>query len=330
MWVLGGLAVLVVVVLTVAATLFVTGRQSEEAGPDPANPSPTTAVDTSEITSADDDGPVAIITEDPTCAAWTPIRNRLVNQDSRAWDGTEPSVPASKWSTEQREQHKSMADEMRAAAAQTVALARQTPHRVMRELYTQSIAYWRAYADKLETYVPSDDHLARVATTTANSVTWICAAIDGGSATARAPLVAPSPAPKRVQPPHDPDATPRFLEERLSVCSRWVSSVGAFAKAISDRISRGPNAPVEQWTPEQHEEYLDASLHMTAYANKLQALGVQSDNAVFEDFASLAAQYRLAYVESFTTHLLADTYLADASAELSAVNTQACLAVGAG
>ncbi len=41
---------------------------------------------------------------------------------------------------------------MRNAADQTVALAKLTPHRVMRELYQQFIAYARAYSDAIATY----------------------------------------------------------------------------------------------------------------------------------------------------------------------------------
>ena len=50
-----------------------------------------------------------------------------------------------------------------AAARQTVPLVRLTPHRVMRELYEQFIAYARAYADSLPTYTEADNHLASIA-----------------------------------------------------------------------------------------------------------------------------------------------------------------------
>jgi len=43
-----------------------------------------------------------------------------------------------------------------------VALAKRTPHRVMRELYEQFIAYSRAYADRIPTYTPPDDNFALV------------------------------------------------------------------------------------------------------------------------------------------------------------------------
>ncbi len=328
MWVLGGLVVLVVIVLTVAATLFVTGRQSDEAGPGPTKPTPTTAVDTSEIASADDDGPVEIITEDPTCAGWTSISNRLAEQASRGWDARDESLPISDWSPEQREGHQVMVEEMRKAADQSIALARQTPHRVVRELYEQSIAYWRSYASKTGTYTPVDDHLARVATATSNALTWICSAIDSGSASARAAFVVPSPAPKRLPQPTDPNDAPRFLLEPLPVCSEWAEAVDSFGTATAAWFSTDPNIPATQWTPDRQAIYADMSLVMQKNADELQRLGMKSKNVVFDDFAALAAQYRRAYVQSFSTYVPADTYLSNAATELSAAINQACLYAG--
>ena len=50
---------------------------------------------------------------------------------------------------------------MRNAADQTVPLAKLTPHRVMRELYEQFIAYARAYSDAIPTYTAGRQSLGR-------------------------------------------------------------------------------------------------------------------------------------------------------------------------
>ena len=73
-----------------------------------------------------------------------------------------------------------------------VALAKLTPHRVMRELYEQYIAYSRAYADSIATYTPPDDNLALVAVTAGNAIGDVCAAISYDSAPARGPLMPPA------------------------------------------------------------------------------------------------------------------------------------------
>ena len=48
------------------------------------------------------------------------------------------------WTPKQRAQFMAAGQSMRSAAAQTVGLVKLTPHRVMRELYQQFIAYARA------------------------------------------------------------------------------------------------------------------------------------------------------------------------------------------
>lgn len=72
-WVLGALALLVVIGVTVAVTVTVLGRGDKEADGSPPSAAPVKDnggnKSNSDIASANDTGPVAIITEDPTCAA---------------------------------------------------------------------------------------------------------------------------------------------------------------------------------------------------------------------------------------------------------------------
>ena len=72
--------------------------------------------------------------------------------------------PASAWTEQQRAQYLAAGQAMRGAAAQTVGLVKLTPHRVMRELYEQFIAYARAYAQRIPNYIPADNNLVGTAT----------------------------------------------------------------------------------------------------------------------------------------------------------------------
>ena len=47
---------------------------------------------------------------------------------------------------------------MREPPTRPCQLAKLTPHRVMRELYEQFIAYARAYSDAVPTYTKPDNH----------------------------------------------------------------------------------------------------------------------------------------------------------------------------
>ena len=221
-----------------------------------------------------------------------------------------------------------MASAMRSAADETVALAKLTPHRVMRELYEQAVAYWRAYADAVPTYVENDDPLGRVATAAANAIGTICSAINWGSAAARAPLVSPSPAPYGVGVLGDADRPDRYLTEGLAVCKDWIAAAQKFDEDTAEWFQTDPNIPAAQWPSEQQAIMERTALIMQSYADQVQNLGAQSLNPVFDDFASLATQYRRAFVQSFPTYTPADAYLANTAAELTATNSHACRATG--
>src|SRR6476620_11631561 len=143
-WLLVAVAILLVIAISVGVTLFFTRGGSGRDGPTSTSSSPTASGD---VASTNDTGPVAIITSDPTCKSWRVLQNTLAAAEANGWSKADKSIPASEWSPSQRTQFEAVANSMRSTADQAVALAEQTPHRVMRELYEQFIAYGRAYAD---------------------------------------------------------------------------------------------------------------------------------------------------------------------------------------
>lgn len=325
-WIVGGLALLVVVVVTVVATLIVS-RGDSGSGTSTASPpsSPSTSVDTSDIASADDRGPVGIILEDPTCAAWEPIAKTLSERQQNGWDKRDASIPSTAWSPEQRTQYEEVGRAIASAADQSAVLAKRTPHRVMRELYEQSIAYWRAYADRLSSYTPADDSLILVANSTSGAIVWICAAITYGSAAAREPLIAPGIPPLSVADIGDPSAPTRFLEQPSDICPEWGTTAqrldadtGAWAAVVD------PNLPGSQWSAEQQNEAARITTILQTNADRLQQLGIESKNPILDDFAALAAQYRRAYVQAIVSYVPADNYLNSTAAELVVAVDQAC------
>ena len=87
-WVLGAVVLLVVVAVTVGATLLFTRGGSGDNSPTATSPAPTTSGVASDIASANDNGPVEVITEDPTCAPWTPINDTLAGRQRQRMDVT--------------------------------------------------------------------------------------------------------------------------------------------------------------------------------------------------------------------------------------------------
>jgi hypothetical protein len=164
-----GVAVLLVIAISVGATLMFT-RDGGDASPTATRASPAPG----EIASAHDTGPVTIITEDPTCEPSRPITDTLALQQRHGWESRDYTLPASVWTPEQRAMHEEVAEAMRRAADQSVQLAKNTPHRAMRELYEQSITFWRAYADSVPDYSPGDNYFGMAAGNASGAIVAIC------------------------------------------------------------------------------------------------------------------------------------------------------------
>ena len=280
------------------------------------------------VASAKDTGPVAVITEDPSCAAWTSINNELAHSGDGLWNERDRSVPASAWTPKLRAQFIAAAQSMRGAAAQAVGLVKLTPHRVMRELYQQFIAYARAYAERVPKYTPADNNLAGAANSASSALGSICAAITDGPAAARGPLVPPAAPPSDIAPVGNPANPQPFLTTTNPVCDDWKSALDQFAKDTAAWQKMDPNIPAIYWNREQKAVNYGVAQVMNSYAGKLEQLARQSDNAVWQDLANLAAQYRRGFVVSLPTYTPTDNHLANAANYASTTILGACAAVG--
>lgn len=324
------MALAAVIGVTAAVTLSVAdnGKGNGNGTSAPAGATGPTPGKTSDIASADDTGPVAIITEDPTCAAQDPILQTLANQHRNVgWDKRDASKPASEWTPEVRAQFEEAGRATRAAADQMVPLAKLTPHRVMRELYEQFVVHARAYADSIPTYTAPDDNLALMSIGTSSAISYICGAIGNGSAAARSPLVPPLNAPAEVAPVGEPADPQRFLDKPNPVCGDWRAAMDQFGRDIGEWNKTDPAIPASQWTPEVMALNESIAPVMTRYASRLQELGERSGNPVLRDFADLSAQYRRAYVVAIPTYLPADHDLTTASTRLAGTIGTACDAI---
>jgi hypothetical protein len=325
-WVFGGVALIAVIAVTVVITVLVVGKNSG------SSPTPTTSTTAapSDIASANDKGPATIITEDPTCAPLRPILDTLAGQQANGWDKRDPSVGASSWTPTTRAQFDTVGQGMRRAADQIVRLAKVTPHRVVRELYEQYVAYARAYADSIPTYTARDDNYALVAVATVNALNDICSSISYGSAAARAPLIASAPMPSEVAPFGNADDPQRFLPGPNPSCGQWSTALSDLQRDTANWYSIPSDIPASGWSPEQRAIYDAAAPVMNASADKLQTLGESSGNLTWQDFAQFSAQYRRAYVQSLPSYIAADAYLANIASEVSGVVQAACQAAGGG
>jgi hypothetical protein len=326
-WALGAVTA-VAVLATVLAAVLLFGGGGSGTNPKAANPDAGSNQDASAgIASARDTTPVSVITEDPSCTAWTAINNELANSGAGLWNDRDRSVPASAWTPKERAQFAAAGQSMRGAAAQAVGLVKLTPHRVMRELYQQFIAYARAYVERIPKYTPADNNLAGAANSASSALGSICAAIADGPAAARGPLVPPAAAPSDFAPVGNLANPEPFLTTPNSTCGDWKSALDEFGRETAAWQQMDPNIPAIYWNREQKAVNYKAAQVMNAYAGKLEQLGRQSDNAVWQDFANLSAQYRRAFVVAMPTYTPSDNHLANAANYLSTTILGACAAV---
>lgn len=322
-WALGGVALVAVIAVTAVVSISIAG------GGD-SSPAAHSGDADSEFASADDTGPVNIITEDPTCAAWMPINNTVAQIQKKGWDKRDISIPSTEWTSELRSQYDEVSRALSTSADQTVALARQTPHRVMRELYEQVIIYSRAYVDALSNYTAEDNYLIGVSAAASATLVNICTAIRYDSAAARSPLISPAePPPSMARFAEGPVGPRTVMTTADPVCGDWERIVRQFDADTSEWQDLDPNIPASAWTEEQRSTVEAVIPVMNEFANKLEELGRTSSDGVIEDFAVLAAQYRRAYTESLPSYASADSYLSAASARAAWIIVDACKAAEA-
>ena len=318
-WGLGAVALLAVVGVTAAVTISVTKDNSST----PTSPSGNDFG----LASANDKGPANIITEDPSCAAWRPISDTFADIQKKGWNKRDPAIPATAWTPEQRAQYEEVGRAARNAADQTVQLAKLTPHRVMREVFEQFVAYARAYSDAIPTYKPSDDNLAGVVTSTGTALGDICSAIDWHSAEARSPLISAPAPPSDFAALTDPNDPKRFLTTADPTCPEWVRLIDRFDVDTKAWQDLNPNIRASDWSTEQRV-VIDAVLPvMKQYADSVEKLGRSSANPVIQDLAVASAQYRRAYSAGLPTYTSADYYLAEAAVRTTSTIYAACKAV---
>jgi hypothetical protein len=312
--------VLAVVATVAAVVLLFGGDNAKDSGSNKPVAGPAAEA------SANDNGPVAVITDDSSCTAWTSINNALASNGEGIWNDRDRSIPAAQWTPKQKAQYMAAGQSMRGAAAQAVGLVKLTPHRVMRELYEQFIAYARAYAERIPRYTPPDDTLAGTANSASSALGAICSAIADGAAAARGPLVQPQAPPKQIAPPGNPGNPQRFLTNPNIVCADWTSSLSQFGEQTAAWQELNPNVPAMLWNQDQKAINYAVGPVMNAFANKLDQLGRRSSNPVLQDFAELSAQYRRAFALAIPTYAPTDNHLANAANYLSTTVLGACSA----
>lgn len=309
------------IVATIGATLLFT----RDGGSDASGP-PASAV-ASDIASANDTGPVSVITDEPTCEAFNAINNSLADIQAKGWGGQRADLgPASSWTAEQRTKVDTVGTAMRNAADQVVALAKQTPHRVVREIYEQFIAYGRAYADSIATYTPADNGLASANVNASSAIIGICNSIEYG-ASGRSLALSPAAPPTGTSRIGDPADPVPFVPSSSAVCTEWVDRSDEFNSKTPDWQARDVSVAASSWTPERRAIEEAVTPLLATFAEQIESVGRNSNNPTFENLATTAAVYIRAYLSTGNTYVDADGWLVYTGFRVVNLVSGACRAV---
>ncbi|MDV3123315.1 hypothetical protein M1247_00165 [Mycobacterium sp. 21AC1] len=311
------------IALSIAGTVIV--LRSDSNGGD--GPTQSAQGSDSEFASANDTGPATVITDDVTCDAWTRIGREYADTvKSVNWDDRDRTVSVGAWTPEQRTMYETVGKAMTRAAEQTVGLMKRTPHRVMRELYEQFIAYAHAFTNVIPKYVADDDNFVVVTEAAGNSVSNICSAINYKSAQTISGTIADPAPPSKIATLGDAPNPEVFLPEVNPICSEWASMVSRYSDDTAAWVALDPNIEAKAWTPEQRGIIDAVTTVMTTNADDIEKLGRNSGNPTLEDFAVLGAQYRRAYAAALPTYTPRDSFLAESATYLVKIVDWACKA----
>jgi len=270
---------------------------------------------------------VGIITEDPTCDRLLALQSQLAAQ-LPDWEKHDVSIPATAWTQEQRQIYETAARVLRAEADQLVALARETPHRVMREFFEQIIAYDRAFADAVPNYTPVDNELALLRNNLTAAQFNICHAITSYAAGNRGPMVPSAAPPTTVVPVGDPANPQRFLTGPSAACPRLSALLDKEEIELELWVKTDPNIPASQRSATDDILYEAAAKVLSRGADERVRIGRSSGNPVMEDFLVFSAQYFRAYVAAIPTYVPADKQLFDVAQASQVAVWDACKNVG--
>lgn len=317
-WLLVAIAVLLVIGVTIGATLLFT-RDGDGSSTPPTSDVP------SDIASANDTGPVSIITEEPTCEAFNAINNGLADIESNGWADVRNDLgPSPEWTPAQRAQVDAVATAMRRAADQAIALAAQTPHRLVRRIYEQFIASGTSYASSVQDYRPIDNELASINIDASGAITGLCNVIELG-ASGRSLSLPEAQAPTGIETVPDPANSKLIASPDNALCNEWVQSLDVFVvRSTPQWQNRDGDIPGSEWPPERRALEQRVRSELATLSDSMVSAGRSSGDSIFEDLATAASLYINAYIAAGDMYTKPDGWLIYTGFQIANLVAAAC------
>lgn len=115
---------------------------------------------------------------DPACSDWAALNNRYLANGKRVeWMATDPNVPATEWSSQQRALTDAVIPTMKEEAAEVASLAERASAPALRMILQLRAEYEGKFAERLPGYVVSDHALWEAVSEFGNAANSFCTAL---------------------------------------------------------------------------------------------------------------------------------------------------------
>lgn len=276
-----------------------------------------------DIASSHDTGPVTLIVDDPTCGQIREISDSI-RPTLESLDKFDPQIPASQWTDSRRSRYQEALGQLNTAADKYLQIAKQTPSRVMRELYLQSVAYYQAFVTRIDSYVPETHNIALAARYYVETIEYICSAEfateerkDDQRSVDPGPIAAPSIAEAAI---------PQVLmKEPDPVCPAWIDSMERSELEIQAwRRGFDPSLPAGTWPESQRNLMASAKPVFQQEINKMNTSLKTVSNPTLRDLTALSSLYLSTFIAWSDTYVPQDMWLYNTAISLRNAIATSC------
>ena len=256
--------------------------------------------------------------KDPVCDEWLAVSNELAEKEEK-WIASNRGVPATAWTTEQRETFVGVSQAMSTAADHYESMLPRAKNVVVQELIAQTIVYLRSYVERVPSYTESDNLFAGVAGNFGTAVTYMC------SAAQLVPALGSGKRSTRSTVP-DPDALTLFMAVEDRACSNFLELIGRQNAQLSGWAAADSTISAPQWTPKQRA--LNNAARDVIARDAIEQGGIvdSTENPIMADLLFARGEYMQAFADAIPTYTPDDALLWTTATSLGGGLSAACKA----
>lgn len=236
--------------------------------------------------------------KDPVCGDWRKFADALSDQE-KPWASIDATVPAARWTEEQRRIYVDVGKAMSAAADNFESILPRAEHAVIQELIAQTIVYLRTFVARIPHYIETDSLVAGVASNFGTAVSYMCSAV---------PLTAQEH-PTSVSKAEAPAALSTFMSNRDPACEIYLRFLNRQKSTLSGWMTADSRTPAHQWNPEQKRLYLAVQKVLGRDSEELRNIAEDTQSAVLRDLLLTQADYMKVFGAALSAYVPDDLQL---------------------